>query len=83
MVVFGLMFQMPVVMVFLMRVGVVEPATFRRWRKAAIVGAFFFGMILTPPDVMSQIVLASCLVLLYEVAILIGSRVARPRKGDR
>jgi sec-independent protein translocase protein TatC len=82
MVVFGLMFQMPVIMVFLMRTGVVEPATFRRWRKAAIVAAFFFGMVLTPPDVMSQIILAGSLILLYEVAVLIGARVARPRRKD-
>jgi len=79
MFVFGLMFQLPVVMVFLMRVGVVEPATFRRYRRHAIVLAFFVGMILTPPDVVSQTALASCLIFLYEGAILVGARVAKPR----
>lgn len=79
MFVFGLMFQLPVVMVFLMRLGVVEPDTFRRGRRMAIVGAFFLGMILTPPDVVSQCALAGCLWVLYEGAILVGSRVAAPR----
>lgn len=83
MFVFGLMFQVPIVMVFLMRIGAVEPVTFRRWRKAAIVAAFFFGMILTPPDVVSQIVLASCMILLYEGALLVGSRIAKPRSGEK
>ncbi len=79
MFVFGLMFQLPVVMVFLMRIGVVEPATFRRYRRHAIVLAFVVGMVLTPPDVVSQTALASCLLLLYEGAILVGARVAKPR----
>ena len=77
---FGLMFQLPVVMVFLMRLGVVEPAFFRRFRKHAILVAFTIGMVLTPPDVISQIALASCLIVLYEGAILVG---ARSRSGAR
>lgn len=82
MFIFGMVFQLPVVMVFLMRVGVVEPATFRRWRRAAIVAAFALGMILTPPDVVTQIALASCMILLYEGAILVGSTVARKREAE-
>ena len=41
----------------------------RRWRRFAIVLAFFFGMVLTPPDPMSQILMAVPLVLLYELSI--------------
>ncbi|MGH7163188.1 MAG: twin-arginine translocase subunit TatC, partial [Planctomycetota bacterium] len=80
MFVFGAMFQLPLVMVFLMRVGVVEPATFRRYRRHAIVADLVAAMVLTPPDVLSQLILAGCLIVLYEGAILVGARVARPRR---
>jgi len=80
MFIFGLVFQLPIIMVFLMRLGVVEPDTFRRWRRAAIVGSFTIAMVLTPPDVISQVALATCMTLLYEGAIFIGARVAQSRK---
>lgn len=82
MFIFGMVFQLPVVMVFLMRIGVVEPDTFRRWRRGAIVAAFALGMILTPPDVITQIALASCMILLYEGAIFAGTRLARKREQE-
>jgi sec-independent protein translocase protein TatC len=82
MFVFGLVFQLPLVMVFLMRFGVVEPAFFRRHRRLAIVLAFIVGAVLTPPDVISQCMLSGTLIVLYEGAILVGGRVARARGGD-
>jgi sec-independent protein translocase protein TatC len=82
MFVFGLVFQLPLIMVFLMRLGVVEPDTFRRYRRHAIVTAFAVAMILTPPDVVTQVALAGCMTLLYEGAILVGSRLAQPRKEE-
>jgi sec-independent protein translocase protein TatC len=80
MLVFGLVFQLPLIMVFLMRFGVVEPATFRRHRRWAIVLAFVVGAFLTPPDVISQTALSVTLLLLYEGAILVGTRLARKRE---
>ncbi len=82
MFVFGLMFQLPLVMVFLMRLGVVTADTFRKYRRHAIVAGFAIAMVLTPPDVLSQVALASCMALLYEIAILIGERVSRERTVD-
>ncbi len=79
MFVFGVVFQLPLVMIFLMRLGVVEPAFFRRSRRWAIVLAFLVGGLLTPPDVISQCVLSGTLIALYEGAILIGARVAQKR----
>jgi sec-independent protein translocase protein TatC len=79
MFVFGVVFQLPLIMVFLMRLGVVEPAFFRRSRRWAIVLAFVVGALLTPPDVISQCALSGTLIALYEGAILVGSRVARRR----
>ncbi len=80
MFVFGLMFQLPMVMIFLMRLGVVNPATFRKYRRHATVANVALAMFLTPPDVVSQIVLAVCMSLLYEAGIVVGARVSRPRE---
>jgi sec-independent protein translocase protein TatC len=78
--VFGLMFQLPLVMVFLMRLGVVQPQTFRKYRRHAIVANVALAMIVTPPDVFSQLILAGCMTVLYEGALIVGGRVARPRR---
>ena len=80
MFIFGMLFQLPIVMVFLMRIGVVEPDTFRKYRRHSIVINFTLAMILTPPDVVSQIALAMCMWILYEAAILVGSTIAKPRQ---
>jgi sec-independent protein translocase protein TatC len=82
MFIFGLIFQLPLVMVFLMRLGVVEPDTFRRYRRHAIVVNFIVGAVLTPPDVITQCALAGSLILLYEAAIVVGARVARKRRTE-
>lgn len=79
---FGLLFQLPVVMVFLMRIGVVEPGWFAKYRRHAIVTSFAVAMVLTPPDPLTQIALASCMSLLYESAIWIGRILARPRATE-
>lgn len=79
MFVFGVVFQLPLVMIFLMRLGVVEPSFFRRYRRHALVIAFVVGGLLTPPDVISQLALSGTLIALYEGAIVIGARVARRR----
>jgi len=82
MFIFGILFQLPIVMVFLMRIGVVEPDTFRKHRRHAVVANFTVAMILTPPDIFSQIVLALCMTVLYEAAILVGSTIAKPRGNE-
>jgi len=79
MFVFGLIFQVPVVMVFLMRQGVVEAAFFRKYRRHAIVFVLAMAAVLTPPDVLSQLILGGAILFLYEGAIFVGARVSRPR----
>ncbi len=66
---FGLVFQIPLIMFVLGWLGVISSDTLRSWRKFAIVIAFFLGMVLTPPDPMSQFLMAVPLCLLYEVSI--------------
>ena len=66
---FGLVFQVPPILFVLGWLGVISSDSLRRWRRFAIVFAFFLGMVLTPPDPMSQILMAVPLVLLYELSI--------------
>ena len=66
---FGLVFQLPLVIVILGYFGLVSSAALRRRRRAAIVIAFTVAMFLTPPDPMSQLVMALPLCLLYELSL--------------
>lgn len=69
MVAFGLSFQLPLVLTLLGRIGVVSSGTLAKGRKYAVVGILAFGAIFTPPDPMSQILLALPVYLLYEISI--------------
>lgn len=66
---FGLVFQIPLLLFVLGWLGIVTSDTLRKFRKFAIVIAFFLGMVLTPPDPMSQFLMAFPLVVLYELCI--------------
>jgi sec-independent protein translocase protein TatC len=72
---FGMAFEVPVAVVLLVRFGMVNIKTLKEIRSYVIVGAFVLGAIFTPPDVISQIMLAVPLWLLYEVGILAASLV--------
>jgi sec-independent protein translocase protein TatC len=78
---FGLTFEVPVVVVVLVRLGVVDLAKLRSIRGYVIVGAFVVGAIFTPPDVLSQVMLAVPLWLLYELG-LIAARFVAPAKDE-
>lgn len=67
---FGMAFEVPVAVVLLVRFGLVNIRTLKEIRSYVIVGAFILGAIFTPPDVISQIMLAVPLWLLYEAGIL-------------
>jgi sec-independent protein translocase protein TatC len=69
---FGVTFQVPVVVVLLVRMGVVSIEKLKEIRSYVIVGAFVVGAIFTPPDVVSQIMLAIPLWLLYEAGIMVA-----------
>ena len=80
---FGLSFQMPVALVILTLLGWVTPDQLKEWRGYAIVGVFILAAVVTPPDVISQLMLAIPMVLLYEAGI-IASQILAPRRrtGD-
>ncbi len=67
--VLGITFQLPVIMALLTKVGLMTPQSFRDKRRYFILGAFFFGALLTPPDAVTQILLALPLVFLFELGI--------------
>ena len=71
---FGISFQVPVIVVVLAHLGMVTPAKLREARPYVIVGAFVVGAIMTPPDVISQFLLAVPMWLLYEGGVLVADR---------
>ncbi|MHB1677083.1 MAG: twin-arginine translocase subunit TatC [Sulfuriferula sp.] len=75
---FGVTFEVPVVVVLLVKAGLVSVAKLREIRPYVIVGAFVVGAIFTPPDMVSQTMLAVPLWLLYEIGIIVASMVSRP-----
>ena len=78
-VAFGLSFELPVAMVIAAALGWVTPAQLRESRGYAIVGIFVIAAVITPPDVVSQLMLAIPMCLLYEVGILASGWVIRGR----
>lgn len=74
---FGLSFEIPIGVVILSWMGVVDPKNLAEKRPFVFVGCFFFGMLLTPPDVISQVLLALPMWLLFELGILFGRLVYR------
>jgi len=77
---FGLMFELPLVVLFLSKIGVVTPEGLKKGRKYAVVVIFLVAAVLTPPDVISQIMLAVPILLLYEISIWICKSVTRKRE---
>jgi sec-independent protein translocase protein TatC len=77
---FGAAFEVPVAIVLLTALGLVSPPQLSRGRPYVIVGAFVVAMILTPPDVFSQIMLAVPLLVLFEAGLLASRLVYRRRK---
>ncbi len=76
----GLMFQLPIVAFFLSRAGVIHPALMREYRKHAYIVILVLAAIITPsPDIISQILVALPLFLLYEVSIGVSGSVVRAR----
>jgi sec-independent protein translocase protein TatC len=79
----GVLFQLPVVIFFLTRIGLVTPKFLRTYRKHAIIIILILAAIITPPDPLSQTIIAVPLYLLYEISILIsGMEVRRKLKVE-
>lgn len=78
---FGITFQVPVAVVVMVKMGFISVAKLREVRRYVFVGAFVIGAIFTPPDVVSQFMLAIPLWLLYEGGVLVAAWMVKPAKA--
>ncbi len=78
----GIVFELPVVIYFLAKAGIVTKSLLKEYRKHAIVGFFVLSAVITPPDMISQFLVAIPLISLYEISIIITGRVERKRIKD-
>ena len=76
----GILFQLPIVSFMLSKAGIVTPQLMRNYRRHAFVVILIISAVITPPDVISQILIALPLTLLYEVSIWISKRVNKRRE---
>ncbi|WP_291440615.1 twin-arginine translocase subunit TatC [Desulfovibrio sp.] len=80
---FGIIFEMPLFAFFLARMGVVTAAMMRQVRRYAILGIFIVAAILTPPDVVSQLLMACPMLILYEISIWVAAAFGRKPKTEK
>ena len=73
----GMIFEMPIVIYFLSKMGLVTPTFLRTYRKYALVLVLILAAIITPPDIISQVIVAIPMLVLYEVSIFISGRVLK------
>ncbi|MFP4227996.1 MAG: twin-arginine translocase subunit TatC [Salinivenus sp.] len=78
----GLLFELPVVIYFLAKVGLITPEAMRAYRKYALLVVLTVGAFLTPPDPISQVIVALPLLALYELSIYIAAWVSRRRRRE-
>jgi sec-independent protein translocase protein TatC len=79
---FGVAFEVPIAVVLLVKTGMVTVKKLREVRGYVIVGAFVLAAIITPPDVLSQTMLAAPLCLLYEIGILAGAAIEKRKTAE-
>ena len=79
-VIFGLVFELPVISVLLTGLGLIQPEWLKKGRKVMIVIIFVCAAIITPPDVVSQVMVAIPMIGLYELSILLSTLVCKRRK---
>ncbi len=78
-VAFGVTFEVPIVVIVLVAFNIVSLEKLREWRSYVIVGAFVIAAVVTPPDVLSQLLLAIPMCILYEVGLLCARFVSKPQ----
>lgn len=76
----GLVFELPIIIYFFTKIGLVTPETLKKYRKYALVIVLILSAIITPPDVTSQIIVAIPIIILYQVSIYISKIVIRNQK---
>jgi sec-independent protein translocase protein TatC len=78
----GLVFELPIVVFFLTKIGILTPAFMKKNRKYVLVILLTIAAIITPPDIFSQILVTIPLMLLYELSIFISARVVKKKEAE-
>ncbi|GHC59809.1 twin-arginine translocase subunit TatC [Ulvibacter litoralis] len=76
----GLIFELPILIYFLTKIGLVTPQYLRKYRKFALVIVLIISAVITPPDIASQIIVSVPVIILYEISIFISAWVIRKQK---
>ncbi|MBN1831440.1 MAG: twin-arginine translocase subunit TatC [Deltaproteobacteria bacterium] len=76
---FGIAFELPVIIYFLTKIGIVTPESLKKKRKYAVLLMFIVSAILTPPDPASQVMMALPLIILYEIGIIVAKLVTKKK----
>ena len=77
----GLLFQLPVVVLILAKLGLITPEIMKKYRKHALIAVLLLSAIITPPDITSQVLITLPLMFLYEISILVARRVQRKERS--
>jgi sec-independent protein translocase protein TatC len=78
----SILFELPVIIYFLTKIGLVTPEFLKKYRKHALVFVLILAAIITPPDVASQVVVAIPILILYEISIIISRRVIKKQEKN-
>lgn len=78
----GILFELPVIVYFFSKIGLVTPEFLKKYRKHSLVVILVLAAIITPPDVFSQILVAMPMLLLYEISIVISKRIVKKQKEE-
>ena len=78
----GLIFELPIVVYFLSKVGIVTPEGMRKYRRHSIIGVLVLAALITPPDVVTQFLIGIPLYILYEASISISARVNKQNEAE-
>ncbi len=79
----GLIFEMPIIIYFLTKMGLVTPEFLKKYRKYALVLVLILSALITPPDVISQVIVAIPMMILYQVSITISRIIIRKEKKEK
>lgn len=77
----GIVFELPIIIYFLTKLGVVTPAFMRKYRRHSVIIVLIIAAIITPPDVTSQIIVAIPIMILYEISIFISAYVLKKEQN--
>ena len=78
----SIMFELPVIIYFLAKIGLVTPEFLKKYRKHALVAVLILAAIITPPDVASQVIVAIPVLILYEISIKVAQLVIKNQEKD-